>query len=850
MADFTSQHQNAPDPGRNWWEGLRPPVRQVVNSVRTYGTILLAPDTSWWKRARYGALGAAVLGAICTFFLVVYTAVLIPFTPSLSSLRAARVENPSIVLSADGQEIVRYNRLNRKWVDLEEISPVVVDALLATEDHRFYKHGGIDVYRLFGAIWSTVLGDPEGGSTITMQLARNLYPEEIGNTISVHRKLKEMITAVKLEYVFDKDDILEMYLNTVPFLYNTHGIEMAAQTYFATPAAELDTLEAATLIGMLKGTTYYNPVRNPERAQYRRNIVLGQMARYGELAPERAAALQQEPVELNFEPQSVLKSRAPHFTAHVRDMLQSWADANGYDLFTDGLVIHTTLDLRLQEMAQKAVSRQLDALQRVADVEWGRGPLRLVSTQANAYEAAHGNVEPFSYFWEQNPGLLREAVRESERYRSGVSGGASEEEMLDQLMEDEAFLDSLKAKHTRLEGGFVAMDPRTGHVKAWVGSRNFYEDQFDHVAAAARQPGSTFKPFVYGAALEAGISPYDLFVDQEVAIPSGDGGVWRPTNMGGSTGEVLTVREGLAKSVNTITAQLMWRLGPDKVAEYAKRMGIRKSKLEEVPSLALGTSDVTLLEMVSAYTTIANQGVYRAPVLVTRIEDKAGNVLATFAPEAPETAMERDAALTLLDMMRGVINEGTGVGLRYRFGIDADVAGKTGTTQNNADGWFILMHPELVGGSWVGFNDRRVAFRSNYWGQGAHNALFVVGDFYREAFQSGALNAGTRFPEPPALNRRNERGGFLNRLESWFERQFGKRNNDDSRRIEGEREFELRPPPKVESDQDKERAKELTRQERRRAKIAEERARKLREREEKRARREWKRRQEAERVGW
>ncbi|MDB5748058.1 MAG: transglycosylase family protein, partial [Massilia sp.] len=304
----------------------------------------------------------------------------------------------------------------------------------------------------------------------------------------------------------------------------------------------------------------------------------------------------------------------------------------------------------------------------------------------------------------------------------------------------------LREAKTRLEAGFVAMDPMSGEVKAWVGSRDFAKDQFDHVAQALRQPGSTFKPIVYGAALEKGIPPEQPYVDAVMEIRAADGTVWKPTDMSGTTGRQLTMREGLVHSKNTITAQVMQDVGLPPVIKLAQSMGVRQSKLAAVPSLALGTSPVTLLEMVSTYSTIAAQGEYRKPLFVRRITDRDGTVIADFGRTAPERAMSQASSVALIDMLRGVVNRGTGTGVRYRFCINGDVAGKTGTTQNNADGWFILMHPNLVAGAWVGFNDNRVTMRSNYWGQGGHNAILLVGDFFRTALDAGKIDKAAIFP--------------------------------------------------------------------------------------------------------
>jgi penicillin-binding protein 1A len=393
----------------------------------------------------------------------------------------------------------------------------------------------------------------------------------------------------------------------------------------------------------------------------------------------------------------------------------------------------------------RAVERQAQALQAVADVEWAR-PAPPSSTSTGLYTDLHGSVAPFAYFWRAHADMLDQFVRESDPYRRAVDGGEAPAAALKRLKLEPDFMNKLKAAKTRLEAGFVAMDPNTREVKAWVGSRDFEREQFDHVVQAARQPGSTFKPIVYGAALEHGLTPDHPYMDAVMDIKASDGSIWRPTDMTGTTGRQMTLRDGLVYSKNTITAQVMQDVGLAPIVKLARDMGIRQSKLQQVPSLALGTSPVTLLEMVNAYSTIAAQGEYRAPVFIKSITDRDGQVIASFGSQSPERALSQASAVTLIDMMRGVVNRGTGTAVRYRFGITADVAGKTGTTQNNADGWFILMHPNLVAGAWVGFNDTRVAMRSSYWGQGGHNAILLVGDFFKSALDSGKLDANALFP--------------------------------------------------------------------------------------------------------
>jgi penicillin-binding protein 1A len=631
--------------------------------------------------ARRHPVRAALLPPV---LLLLYVLILIPFTPSISDLRKAKSEVPTVVMSADGVVLAEFRRLNRQWVPLSRISKPVKDALIATEDHRFYEHHGIDFRRTAAAALNTLRGRREGGSTITQQLARNLYPKEIGRAASITRKAKEAITALKIEAIYSKEEILETYLNTVPFLYNAFGIEMAARTYFDKTADRLDVLEAATLIGMLKGTSYYNPVLNPERARDRRNTVLAQMVKYGKLEAGRARTLAARPVRLDFERQTEPVGIAPHIAQHVRKWLISWADREDYDIYADGLVVRTTIDTRLQRAANQAVARQLAQLQSIADRSRRRNEERAI-----------------------------------------------------------------------LQAGFVAIDPRTAQVKAWVGSGDYAQEQFDHVNQARRQPGSTFKPFVYAAAFEAGLSPEDAFIDQPVEIRERGGAVWSPRDSTPPTNEPMTLRDGLVYSRNSITAQAIQRVGPGRVAKLAYELGVRDSKLEAVPSLALGTSPVTLREMVSAYGTLANNGRYLGePQFIAQVEDREGHTLVLFTRPKGVEILSKPRALQVVNVMRGVIDEGTGTAIRTRFGIQADVAGKTGTTQDNTDGWFILMHPQLVAGAWVGFNDQRITMGDS-WGQGARSALPMVGDFFSQALRTRAVDGRAEFdlprprPKPP-----------------------------------------------------------------------------------------------------
>jgi penicillin-binding protein 1A len=714
---------------------------------RLAGTFTRVIDPTSSKRARIvsGAKGLCSLGAIGCALLAAYAIVLIPFTPSISDIRKAKIDQPSILISSDGKQLATFKPVNRQWVRLNQISPHVITALIATEDHRFYQHYGIDLLRTLAGATRTFIGDPEGGSTLTQQLARNLYPEEVGRKRTITRKIKETITAIKIEYAYTKKEILETYLNTIPFLYNAFGIEMAARTYFDKPAQKLNVIESATLIAMLKGTSYYNPVLNPDRALRRRNVVLSQMVKRGVLSQAEFDRLKTRPIRLDFERQPEAVGPAPHIALHIRKWLIDWADRNDHNIYSDGLIVHTTIDSRLQAAANRAVNRQMELLQAVADVEWGLSSGRLISSNANAYVDVRRRVQPFEYFWKTKPDLVDTFIRESAAYRGALDSGTTPEAALAQLKSNREFMAKLRADKTRLQAGFVAVDPATGQVKAWVGSREFKTDQFDHVAQARRQPGSTFKLFVYGAALEQGMSPDKRFVDRAVEIPLPDGTVWRPSDLSPPSGRSMTAREGLIYSKNTITAQVMQEIGPRKTAELARSMGVNQSKLDEVPSLALGTSPVTPLEMVAAYGTLAARGEYRQPIFITHITDKAGNMLAEFKSEKKPVISDKTVGV-LINMLRDAVDEGTGQEVRTRFALRADLAGKTGTTQKNTDGWFILMHPNLVAGSWVGFNDPRVVMRSNHWGEGGHNAVLPVGDFFQQALDARLIDGAARFP--------------------------------------------------------------------------------------------------------
>lgn len=677
-----------------------------------------------------------------------------------------RLENPSMNLAttaytADGRELARYATQNRSWVPYDSISTHAVNALIATEDHRFHHHWGVDPVGIMAATIDILTGNFRGASTITQQLARNLYNEKVGRAVTIERKLKEMVTAVELERQYTKEEIIEMYLNTVSFGSNTFGIEAAARTFYGVSSQELNTLQAATLIGALRATTYYNPVRNPKNAKQRRNVVLQLMVQHGYLESSFYQANKDKPVRASYNSSELYASFAPYFAEHVRNVLTDWANdpdhpLSKYDVYGDGLRVYTTLDSKLQQMAHAAVDKQMSSLQKVVDFQWSsEKDSALYASSLSAYDSlkAGEDYEPFEYFWEQNPEVLNDAIRKTTRYDTLRANGLSPVEALDEARTDTAFVDSLKRLESQLGAGMVALDPRTSRVKVWIGGRDFKTDKYDKVDIAHRQTGSTFKPFTYTAAIDNGYSPYDKLRDttftwEDTAADT----TWKPKNYSQtSSGQMLTLSQGLANSKNTITARLVLDINPNTVVQYARAMGIRESTLRAVPSIALGTSNVTLLEMATAYSTLANGGLYNKPSSITRIEDRHGNIIWEHTPEPSEALSER-TAYTVVDMMRGVIDYGTGQRIRTQFRLgDYDLAGKTGTTQQSADTWFMLMHPELVGGAWVGFDDQRITFRTNWWGQGAHSALFLVGDLYQRITESDSVSVLTKDASFPVV---------------------------------------------------------------------------------------------------
>lgn len=676
--------------------------------------------------------------------------------PSLQMLENPQTAIATQVKSRDGVTLDKYYTENRTHVAFENISPHVIDALIATEDHRFYTHWGIDMIRTFAVPYHLMRGSVQGGSTISQQLARNLY-KEIGREFSIIRKLREMITAVEIEQNYTKREIVELYLNTVEFPNSAFGIEQAAQTHYSKSAQDLNISEAATLIGSLKGVYLYNPRLNKENATGRRNTVLSLLNRRGFISDEIYTNLRNEPIALNYNPPSNASRESRYFGEYIRQQVQDWARENGYDIYTDGLTIYTTIDSRLQQAAERALVTKLDSLQTIFECEWTTGwnPGATEASLTRCTEAIERG-EYMTRLWKEYPLFLKSFIRETDRYKNGFSKFDTDQEsvVFEKLLADSAFVDSVKRARTRLEAGFVGIDPENGEILTWVGGSNYGSVQYDHVYQSRRQAGSTFKPFVYSVAIDNGYMPYHKFSKYPKVFYERSGTAWRPKDPVVPSGpEMISLREALARSLNNVTIRLLPEIAgaPNtsqvedlipaarKIKQMASNLGIDMSDTKDYPSIALGTAEVSLLELVSAYTTFANEGVHIEPMAITRIEDKEGNVLQEYHPEYRQEVISPETAYMMVDMLRGVIRGGegfygTGVRLRNTYGVRQDIAGKTGTTNDAADNWFVAMTPHIVMGAWVGGEDRRVRFPENsYIGQGARSALPIVGEFISRA---------------------------------------------------------------------------------------------------------------------
>lgn len=700
------------------------------------------------------------------------------FMPTFEELENPNNRFASEVYFADGVLMNRYfEKENRRYAEYKDIPKSVIDALIATEDVRFYDHSGVDVRGLFRVVKGILTGNTSsagGGSTISQQLAKMLFPRQADLSVTdlVVRKFREWVIAVKLEKSYTKEEILTMYLNKYDFLNLAVGISSAADIYFQVPLDSLKVEQAAMLVGMAKNSSYYNPVRRPELTRERRNVVLYQMYKYDKITEAEYDSLVMLPLGLNFKRVDHKEGLATYFReflrlymtagepirsqyrsrsqfrldsiAWVTDPLYGWCkkntkiDGTPYDLYTDGLKIHVTLDSRMQEYAEEAVREHLSQeLQPLFD-----------------QEKLEKDNPPFSndITVEEIDDILTRSIVQSERYRKLKKAGLEPAEIRKTFYEPvnmQVFtwnglrdtlmtpLDSIKHYKAFFRSGFMVMNPKNGHIKAYVGGPDYRYFMYDMVSNGKRQVGSTIKPILYTLAMQEGLGPCDKVPNIPQTFILADGKPWAARGGTKRQGEMVTLRWGLANSENNISGWVLKQFTPQAVAEMARKMGIT-SFIDPVPSIFLGTAEITVKEMVAAYAIYANKGVYNTPLPVTRIEDKYGNVLESFRPESREVITENTAYL-MCNLLEGVVTQGTGVRLRYRYQLMNPMGGKTGTTQQHSDGWFMGITPELVGGVWVGAEDRSIHFQNIANGQGANMALPIWAKFLQKAYADPCL---------------------------------------------------------------------------------------------------------------
>ena len=722
----------------------------------------------------WSLFAAGVVVVVVLFWMI--TKGWLGYLPPLEELQNPKNKYASEVFSADMQSLGRYYRqANRVGVQYSDLSPELVEALIATEDARFYNHTGVDFKAFMRAVLK--LGRAGGGSTLTQQLAKQIWSPQANNIFErAMQKPIEWVIATKLERLYSKDEILLMYLNQFDFLYNAVGIKSAAQVYFSTTPADLKVEESAMLVGMCKNPSLYNPVRRPQNARDRRNTVLSQMAKYGYLTEAERDSLQALPIELHYSSVDHKQGMAPYFREYLRNVLTAkepkeshysewnkqqykidkyqWdnnplygfcnkttkPDGSPYNLYQDGLRIYTTIDSRMQRYAEEAVDEHMQSLQ--------KSFFRECKRKRNA---------PFSISItrEEIDGIMTRSMRQTDRYRGMKKAGKTEEEiraafntpvemqvfsyegngLIDTVMSP---MDSIRWLKTYLRCGFLSMDPLNGHVKAYVGGPDFAHFQYDMATMGRRQVGSTVKPYLYTLAMDEGMSPCDKVVNDSITLYDANGLPWTPRDTHAKNqGDTVTLAWGLRYSSNWITAYLMSMFTPEQLVRLMQSFGIQ-GQLDPVISLCLGPCEVSVQEMVDAYTTFVNKGIRTEPLYVTRIEDNNGNVLARFAPLTHEIISET-TAYKMIQMLQDVVDRGTGVRVRYKYGIKAPMGGKTGTTNNNSDGWFMGFTPSLVSGVWVGGEDRAIHFDNLAEGQGASMALPIYALYMQRVYRDTTL---------------------------------------------------------------------------------------------------------------
>jgi penicillin-binding protein 1A len=691
-------------------------------------------------------------------------------SPRISELNNPDYEITSQLFSSDGQLIGKYYDVNRMPVKYDDISPLLIKTLIATEDTRFYQHHGIDLKSSVSIFYYMLKGKKRGGSTITQQLVKNLYKTRTNYSRgllgyvplvrTIIYKTKEWNNALKIELFYSKEEILTMYLNTVDFGSNAYGIHTAARTFFNTTSDKLTANQCAILVGMLKAPTYYSPVLNPKNAIERRTVVLGLMQKNGIIDEAQRAGLCNLPLGVDSRADDEDEGNANYFSYAVARYLREWLKENDYDLYRDGLKIYTTVDSRLQKYAEEAMIEHMKRLQRSFDQYVGdKDPwfddkgntmpdfIQTILPQISYYKALQKRYpnQPDSVDFYLN-----------KKHKMTVFSWDGDREVMFSC------LDSIKYYNRFLHAAFLSMDPHNGYIKTWVGDINFNYFKYDHVKQSKRQPGSTFKPFVYTAAIDNGYSPCDELNDEPVTITYNENGEqksWSPQNVTCTfTGRPVTLKYGLARSINSIAVQLAKKLGWQKVIEYAHKMGIT-TKLENVPSVAIGSSDVSLYELVDAYCPMINGGLRVDPILVTRIEDSEGNVIKEFGPKTERVLSEENSFL-MSQMLRGGLTEPGGT-TQALFEYDLfrskiEIGGKTGTSQNLSDGWFVGVTPNLIGGAWVGGEYRCVHFHSNHQGEGSKTALPIFGKFLEKTLKDSQFDyLKTGFTKPDVKITRN-----------------------------------------------------------------------------------------------
>lgn len=759
------------------------------------------------KRRRYilifWILYAVPFLTISTIFYLIATDHM-GFMPTFEELENPKSNLASEIFSSDQELLGKYYIENRTFVSFDDLSPHLINALIATEDSRFHEHSGIDGRALSRVVYGVLTGNSQGGgSTVTQQLAKNLFPRDTTRyKSSISRavnmmivKFKEWVTAVKLEKNYTKEEIMVMYLNTVTFGHQTFGIKSAARTFFNVSPDSLRIEQAAMLIGVLKAPTAYSPILNPENALHRREVVLSQMEKYGFITETEYDSIRQLPFGLEYKVQDHKQGLATYFREYLRmvltakkpdkknywsveefysdsakwetDPLYGWCNKNfksydkdgvgiPYNIYKDGLKIYTTINSKMQQYAEDAVYDHLSNDLQIA----------FFNEQKGRSKAPYG----WNMTEKQIKTLLTSAMKRTERYHLLKLANVNPDSIeaifnkpvpmtvfswrgeIDTTMSP---MDSIKYYKHFLRASFMSMEPSTGYVKAYVGGINYKYFQFDQVCVGRRQVGSTFKPFLYTLAMEEGYSPCYMVPNIPTTFEMPDGQPdWTPKNSGKTDydGKMVTLEWGLANSVNYISAWLMKQFKPKAVVKIAKKMGI-KSHLDEVPSICLGSSDVKLSEMVGAYCTFANKGVYTEPIFVTRITDKNGNILMSFTPEKKEAMNERTAYL-MIHLLKNVVLKGTSMRLRFKYGLINEIAAKTGTTDNHSDGWFMGITPNLVSGAWVGGEERGIHFRSIAYGQGANMALPIWAKYMNKVYNNKNLNYSREdvFEKPPHFN--------------------------------------------------------------------------------------------------